>query len=106
MVRILIENGARACLRTDNGWTPAHFAAESGKLAVLRLLHSLHAPVDKEDSSGDKPVRIAEIYGHEDFLNNTIGYRHASIIILTYIQNRINHFQKERKKNPVTLAEI
>ncbi|XP_048046422.1 ankyrin repeat domain-containing protein 66 isoform X3 [Megalobrama amblycephala] len=66
MVRILIENGARACLRTDNGWTPAHFAAESGRLAVLRLLHSLHAPVDKEDTSGDKPVRIAEIYGHED----------------------------------------
>ncbi|XP_056333410.1 ankyrin repeat domain-containing protein 66 [Danio aesculapii] len=66
MVRILVENGARACLRTDTGWTPAHFAAESGRLAVLRLLHSLHAPVDKEDSSGDKPVRIAEIYGHED----------------------------------------
>ncbi|KAI7805075.1 ankyrin repeat domain-containing protein 66 [Triplophysa rosa] len=66
VVRILMENGARACLRTNNGWTPAHFAAESGRLAVLRLLHSLHAPIDKEDSSGDKPIRIAEIYGHED----------------------------------------
>ncbi|XP_071380613.1 ankyrin repeat domain-containing protein 66 [Centroberyx affinis] len=72
-VRLLVESGARPCLRTDHGWTPAHFAAESGRLAVLRLLHSLHAPIDKEDSSGDKPVRIAEIYGHEDcvrFLKN------------------------------------
>ncbi|KAM4595870.1 ankyrin repeat domain-containing protein 66 [Polymixia lowei] len=72
-VRILIENGARPSLRTDYGWTPAHFAAESGRLAVLRLLHSLHAPIDKEDCSGDKPVRIAEIYGHEEvvrFLQN------------------------------------
>ncbi|XP_036981231.1 ankyrin repeat domain-containing protein 66 [Acanthopagrus latus] len=65
-VRILIEHGARPCLKTEHGWTPAHFAAESGRLAVLRLLHSLHAPIDKEDCCGDKPVRIAEIYGHLD----------------------------------------
>ncbi|XP_029900957.1 ankyrin repeat domain-containing protein 66 [Myripristis murdjan] len=66
MVRILVENGARPCLRTDYGWTPAHFAAESGRLAVLRFLHSLRAPIDKEDCSGDKPIRLAEIYGHQD----------------------------------------
>ncbi|XP_037652132.1 ankyrin repeat domain-containing protein 66 [Sebastes umbrosus] len=65
-VRILIEHGARPCLRTEHGWTPAHSAAESGRLAVLRLLHSLHAPIDKEDCCGDKPARIAEIYGHHD----------------------------------------
>nr|XP_020463609.1 ankyrin repeat domain-containing protein 66-like [Monopterus albus] len=65
-VKILIEHGARPCLRTEHGWTPAHYAAEFGRLAVLRLLHSLHAPIDKEDSCGDKPVRIAEIYGHQD----------------------------------------
>ncbi|MEQ2281298.1 hypothetical protein AMECASPLE_028835 [Ameca splendens] len=66
IIRILIQHGARPCLRTEHGWTPAHFAAESGRLEVLRLLHSLHAPIDKEDSCGDKPVRIAEIYGHQD----------------------------------------
>uniref|UniRef100_A0A3P8STT3 Ankyrin repeat domain 66 n=1 Tax=Amphiprion percula TaxID=161767 RepID=A0A3P8STT3_AMPPE len=65
-VRILIEHGARPCLRTEHGWTAAHFAAESGRLAVLRLLHSLHAPIDKQDCCGDKPARIAEIYGHQD----------------------------------------
>ncbi|XP_056152284.1 ankyrin repeat domain-containing protein 66 [Lampris incognitus] len=68
MVRVLIENGARACMRTDSGWTAAHFAAESGRLAVLRLLHSLHAPIDKEDFCGDKPIRIAETYGHQGCL--------------------------------------
>lgn len=65
-VRVLIEHGARPCLRTEHGWTAAHFAAESGRLAVLRLLHALHAPVDQEDCCGDKPVRIAEIYGHQE----------------------------------------
>ncbi|XP_034530690.1 ankyrin repeat domain-containing protein 66 isoform X2 [Notolabrus celidotus] len=70
IVRILIEHGARPCLMTEHGWTAAHLAAESGRLAVLRLLHSLHAPIDKEDFCGDKPVRIAEIYGHQD----CVGY--------------------------------
>ncbi|MBN3308900.1 ANR66 protein, partial [Amia calva] len=65
-VKILIENGARPCLRTDSGWTPAHFASESGRLGALRMLHSLHAPMDKEDLSGDRPIRIAAIYGHKD----------------------------------------
>ncbi|XP_056281723.1 ankyrin repeat domain-containing protein 66 [Pseudoliparis swirei] len=64
--RILIEHGARPCLRTEHGWTAAHGAAESGRLAVLRLLHALHAPIDKEDCCGDTPARIAEIYGHHD----------------------------------------
>lgn len=65
-VRVLIKHGARPCLRTEHGWTPAHFAAESGRLTVLQLLHSLHAPIDTEDCCGVKPVRIAEIYGHQD----------------------------------------
>lgn len=65
-VRVLIEHGARPCLKTEHGWTPAHYAAEFGKLAVLQLLHSLHAPIDTQDCCGDKPVRIAEVYGHTD----------------------------------------
>uniref|UniRef100_A0A668AX21 Ankyrin repeat domain 66 n=1 Tax=Myripristis murdjan TaxID=586833 RepID=A0A668AX21_9TELE len=79
MVRILVENGARPCLRTDYGWTPAHFAAESGRLAVLRFLHSLRAPIDKEDCSGDKPIRLAEIYGHQDWLLVLFCTRRAEI---------------------------
>nr|XP_057912012.1 ankyrin repeat domain-containing protein 66-like isoform X3 [Doryrhamphus excisus] len=64
--RLLIDHGARPCLRTQLGWTPAHFAAEAGSLAVLRLLHSVHAPLHKDDASGDQPARIAQIYGHKE----------------------------------------
>lgn len=63
---VLIEHGGRPCLKTEHGWTPAHCAAEFGRLAVLRLLHSRHAPIDKQDCCGDKPARIAEVYGHTD----------------------------------------
>ncbi|XP_077416279.1 ankyrin repeat domain-containing protein 66 isoform X2 [Vanacampus margaritifer] len=64
--RLLIEHGARPCLRTELGRTAAHFAAEAGSVAVLRLLHSFHAPLDKEDAGGEKPVRIAHIYGQQE----------------------------------------
>lgn len=66
IARVLIQHGARSCLKTECGWTPAHYAAESGQLSVLRLLHSHHAPIDKENCCKLKPVRIAEIYGHQD----------------------------------------
>uniref|UniRef100_A0A8D0HHU3 Ankyrin repeat domain 66 n=1 Tax=Sphenodon punctatus TaxID=8508 RepID=A0A8D0HHU3_SPHPU len=72
-VKLLVEHGARLCLRNDVGWTPAHFAAESGRLAMLRTLHALHAPIDSRDLYGDTPMRIAQVYGHKDcvkFLEN------------------------------------
>ncbi|KAM9155361.1 ankyrin repeat domain-containing protein 66 isoform 2-T2 [Pangshura tecta] len=66
LIKLLVQHGARLCLRTDVGWTPAHFAAESGRLGVLRTLHFLHAVIDAADLYGDTPRRIAEIYGHKD----------------------------------------
>lgn len=66
MVKLLVAHGARPCLRSDTGWTPAHFAAESGRLGVLRMLHSLHAAMDATDLFGDTPRRLAEIYGHKE----------------------------------------
>uniref|UniRef100_A0A8D0FLW3 Uncharacterized protein n=1 Tax=Strix occidentalis caurina TaxID=311401 RepID=A0A8D0FLW3_STROC len=67
LVKLLVDHGARHCLRSDVGWTPAHFAAESGRLGVLRTLHSLHAAMDAADLFGDTPKRLAEIYGHHDW---------------------------------------
>ncbi|KAG7260175.1 LOW QUALITY PROTEIN: hypothetical protein CRUP_030928 [Coryphaenoides rupestris] len=67
VVRVLLESGARPGVRTDTGRTPAHCAAEAGRLGVLRLLHALRAPVDLEDVSGDRPIRMAgKCYGHAD----------------------------------------
>ncbi|NXT76309.1 ANR66 protein, partial [Zapornia atra] len=66
LVKLLVNHGARHCLRSDVGWTAAHFAAKSGRLRVLRTLHSLHAAMDAADLFGDTPKRLAEIYGHQD----------------------------------------
>ncbi|NXI63977.1 ANR66 protein, partial [Anseranas semipalmata] len=66
MVKLLVDHGARLCLRSDVGWTAAHFAAEAGRLGALRTLHSLHTAMDAPDLFGDTPRRLAEIYGHKD----------------------------------------
>lgn len=65
-IRLLLDHGAVGTSRTDIGWTPAHFAAETGKLTALRALFSASIPVGLKDKYGDTPRRIAEVYGHTE----------------------------------------
>ncbi|KAK7502249.1 hypothetical protein BaRGS_00006613 [Batillaria attramentaria] len=65
-VRLLLDNGAKGTARTTSGWTPAHCAAESGRVTALRALHAAHVPIDLKDKYGDTPRRIATIYGHNE----------------------------------------
>ncbi len=56
--------------------TPAHYAAESGDLKCLKALLGYDAPIDLEDNSGIKPLRMAQIYGHQafaDYLSSTLN---------------------------------
>uniref|UniRef100_H3AY65 Ankyrin repeat domain 66 n=2 Tax=Latimeria chalumnae TaxID=7897 RepID=H3AY65_LATCH len=104
-VKILVEHGARPCLRTETGWTPAHFAAESGRLGVLRMLHSLHAPIDQKDLYGDTPKKIAEIYGNKDcvkFLETAerecIEYRHMAAANNISLDDMDEDWEKKKKE--------
>ena len=65
-MRLLLEYGANGTSRMDMQWTPAHCAAEAGRLNAIRALHGAGIPIDKKDKYGDTPRRIAEIYGHKD----------------------------------------
>lgn len=48
----------------DMDWTPAHCAAETGKIHILRTLHNAEVPVNKKDKYGATPKQIAQTYGH------------------------------------------
>lgn len=65
-IRLLLEYGADGSVRTDTGFTPAHFAAESGKITVLRALHAASIPIHLSDNYGDKPIDLALVYGKEE----------------------------------------
>ena len=41
MVRYLLEKGAHPGLRSNTGWTAAHFAAESGRTHILRFANHI-----------------------------------------------------------------
>ncbi|XP_065647641.1 ankyrin repeat domain-containing protein 66 isoform X2 [Hydra vulgaris] len=62
--KVLLENGANPMLRMQEGWSPAHCAAEIGNIEILKLLESYSADLDCNDDFGATPRRIAEIHGH------------------------------------------
>ena len=65
---MLLYHGADPAARTRSGLTPVHIAAESGNVRCLKALLSYDAPIDVEDNSGVRPLEVAQIYGHESFV--------------------------------------
>ena len=56
----LIERGADV---NKPGWTPLHYAATNGHVAVIRLLLEKHAYIDAAAPSGTTPLMMAAHYG-------------------------------------------
>lgn len=48
------------------GWTPLHYAASTGQLALMRLLIENHAYIDAESPNGSTPLMMASMYGTPD----------------------------------------
>lgn len=70
MIAALKDNigAATSLLKRDadvnkTGWTPLHYAATSGSLAILSLLLDKHAYIDAESPNGSTPLMMAAMYG-------------------------------------------
>uniref|UniRef100_A0A8C3Q2Y1 Ankyrin repeat domain 66 n=1 Tax=Chrysolophus pictus TaxID=9089 RepID=A0A8C3Q2Y1_CHRPC len=110
MLRLLLGHGARPCLRNAAGWTAAHCAAEAGRLAALRTLHAVHAPMDAADPFGDTPRRLAQIYGHTEcvrFLEiaevESRNYRQTAVMRgmpLDHVDEDWERKKEELERNP------
>ncbi|MES2950081.1 MAG: ankyrin repeat domain-containing protein [Pseudomonadota bacterium] len=48
------------------GWTPLHYAATGGHLAIMRLLLDNHAYIDAASPNGSTPLMMAARYGTRD----------------------------------------
>jgi len=62
MVRKLIARDADV---NKPGWTPLHYAATGGHLAIMDLLLEHHAFIDAESPNGTTPLMMAAHYGSE-----------------------------------------
>lgn len=60
LVRTLIERDADV---NKPGWTPLHYAATNGHLAIMELLLEHHAYIDAESPNGTTPLMMAAHYG-------------------------------------------
>jgi uncharacterized protein len=60
MARRLIERDADV---NKTGWTPLHYAATGGHLAVVKLLLENNAYIDAESPNGTTPLMMAAQYG-------------------------------------------
>ena len=56
----LIDKGAHV---NKTGWTPLHYAATNGHLAVMTLLLEQHAYIDAASPNGTTPLMMAAHYG-------------------------------------------
>ena len=63
---LLIKKGADV---NKTGWTPLHYAASSGQLAVISLLLEQHAYIDAESPNGTTPLMMAAMYGTGEAVN-------------------------------------
>ena len=57
---LMIKKGADV---NKTGWTPLHYAASTGQVAVIRLLIENHAYIDAESPNGSTPLMLASMYG-------------------------------------------
>ncbi len=56
----LIDRGADV---NKPGWTPLHYAATGGHVALIRMLLDAHAYIDAESPNGTTPLMMAAHYG-------------------------------------------
>lgn len=60
LARLLISRGADV---NKPGWTPLHYAATRGHLALMNLLLEHHAYIDASSPNGTTPLMMAAFYG-------------------------------------------
>ena len=63
LAKKLIERGADV---NKTGWTPLHYAATGGHLALLNLLLENHAYIDAESPNKTTPLMMAAQYGNAE----------------------------------------
>ena len=63
---ILLNAGARVGIFGDNGYTPLHYAAQSGGVNVVRLLLERGADKSAVDKSGNTPLALARKSEHAE----------------------------------------
>ena len=63
LVEKMVKKGADV---NKTGWTPLHYAASNGHVAVIKLLLENYAYIDAESPNGSTPLMMAGMYGNPE----------------------------------------
>lgn len=69
LVKKLVENDADV---NKTGWTPLHYAASAGHVAVIEHLLEHSAYIDAESPNGTTPLMMAAMYGSPEAVKHLI----------------------------------
>ena len=69
VVELLLAHGARVNLKTDDGWTPLHYAAQQGYYDIVELLLAKGADVNAKTNNGWTPLGAAESQHRDNVAN-------------------------------------
>jgi ankyrin repeat protein len=69
LVKQLVENDADV---NKPGWTPLHYAASTGQVAVIEFLLDNSAYIDAESPNGSTPLMMAAMYGSPEAVKHLI----------------------------------
>lgn len=75
LARLLLEKGARADARNQEGQTPLMLAAAGGQHELIALLAQAKAPIDEQDEQGNSALMWAAFWGHQDVVEDLIMLR-------------------------------
>jgi ankyrin repeat protein len=63
---VVVKLLARDADVNKTGWTPLHYAATSGQIAIMKLLLDKYAFIDAQSPNGTTPLMMAAMYGSSD----------------------------------------
>ena len=66
LVKKLISEGANVNGQDEQGWTPLHWSAGSGKIEMLRLLLDSHADIALTGRDNRTPLMVAKAAGRSE----------------------------------------
>ena len=79
IIRLLLQNGAEVNVKSNDGYTPLHYAAIRGHVEILHLLVENGADIEAQDSIGWRALHYAANYGHLPFMQELISRYHVDI---------------------------
>ena len=81
LVKLLLDNGADACLGNQKSRMPLHYAAEKGNFQIISLLLDAGADVNCTDNNGVTPLMVLAENGKSDTALKLIALPETDITI-------------------------